>query len=207
MSDLAELIAKFAVPEPNSGCWLWIGAVSRNGYGALTMNSRRRVATHVSLEAVGRLVPKGMQVCHSCDVPACVNPDHLFIGTQLDNIRDCIMKGRHVPGPGAKKGTRTDAKFCSNGHPRTQGNIYVRHDGHTGCRICLRATQIRRLARDKEKRAEALSIRPPAAFPCGPGHKIGPNLYVAPNGRTHCRACNRMAAERYAKHLRATVMA
>lgn len=81
-------------PEPNSGCWLWIGATDRRGYGQLRDGGRNRVATHVALELDGRPVPKGMFACHKCDNPSCVNPAHIFIGTQLDNMRDALRKNR-----------------------------------------------------------------------------------------------------------------
>ena len=76
-------------PEPNSGCWLWDGGWWK-GYGTID----RRLATHVALEMHGRPRPKGMQACHTCDVPACVNPDHLYWGTGRNNRADMFMRGR-----------------------------------------------------------------------------------------------------------------
>lgn len=196
---MKDLIAEHSVPEPNSGCWLWTAKVGRGGYGMLQVNRRWYMATHVSLEAVGRQVPKGMQACHRCDVPACVNPDHLFIGTQLDNIRDCMAKGRFVAPPIAMKGIRTNALLCRNGHPRTPGQGL--------CCICRRANELRKLARQKEQRAAARSLHPSPIYPCGPDHKAGINLYISPLGKRECRACNRMAAQRYAASLRGRIAA
>lgn len=81
-------------PEPNSGCWLWTGAARPKGYGMISVDRRMRSATHISLKIHGIEVPTGKYALHSCDNPWCVNPGHLFVGTQKDNIADCICKGR-----------------------------------------------------------------------------------------------------------------
>ncbi len=80
-------------PEPNSGCWLWIGA-HHQGYGTIWDGKRQARATHISLLLHGRPIPEGMHACHRCDNPCCVNPDHIFIGTRSDNMRDMHNKGR-----------------------------------------------------------------------------------------------------------------
>ena len=199
MLDIADILAAKSVPEPNSGCWLWIGSVGRGGYGMQRVGGRTRMATHLSLELVGRLVPWVRFACHRCDVPACINPDHLFIGTQLDNIHDCMAKGRKTDPPRTKKGTRSDHKFCSAGHPRTPDNLYRRHDGHTGCLTCRRANRLRRAVTEKKQRAVEISQRPPRVYRCGPDHKKGANLYVAPSGKKECRACSRISTAAYLK--------
>jgi hypothetical protein len=110
------------IGEPNSGCWLWLGSVSRKGYGQIRVplpggGNQLRIATHVALELHGGLVPAGMCVLHRCDTPACVNPDHLFVGTFKDNTQDMISKGRNSPPPLAKPGQ--GAKLvCKRGHLR-----------------------------------------------------------------------------------------
>ena len=85
------------VPEPNSGCWLWTGSVNANQYAIIAYKGKCRLASHVSLILAGRPLPHKMFALHHCDNPPCVNPDHLFPGTHLDNSRDCIAKGRYVP--------------------------------------------------------------------------------------------------------------
>lgn len=82
-----------------NGCWLWTGART-NGYGHLTRGLGNGYAhRHAWSIANRRVVPKGMHVCHKCDVRECVNPAHLFVGTPSDNIRDAIAKGRHIASP------------------------------------------------------------------------------------------------------------
>jgi hypothetical protein len=84
------------IPEPNTGCWLWIAAVSKSGYGASYNNGKQQSAHRMSWEIENGKIPEGMFVCHKCDEKTCVNPDHLFLGTPKDNMQDMINKGRRV---------------------------------------------------------------------------------------------------------------
>jgi hypothetical protein len=77
-------------PEPNSGCWLWVGKSTVLGYGQL----RDQYAHRFSYE-LHKGPANGLHVLHTCDMPACVNPDHLFLGTQRDNMCDMHAKGRN----------------------------------------------------------------------------------------------------------------
>lgn len=82
------------VTRSNEGCWTWQGSRNESGYGVLLVRGRKLVAHRVSWEVIFGPVPDGMLVLHRCDNPPCVRPDHLFIGTHMDNIQDCIAKGR-----------------------------------------------------------------------------------------------------------------
>lgn len=96
-SILQRLMAK-VLPEPNSGCWLWNAGMVR-GYGRLQVGTSRSPRTELAHRVSYGLhygpIPAGLGVYHRCDTPACVNPDHLFLGTQLDNMRDARRKGRY----------------------------------------------------------------------------------------------------------------
>ena len=82
-----------------SGCWVWQGSAGKDGYGRMVyrLDGQRviRGAHRVSWEVANGPIPEGMHVLHRCDNPPCVNPAHLFLGTQADNMRDMTRKGRH----------------------------------------------------------------------------------------------------------------
>lgn len=79
------------VPEPNTGCWLWCGYLDKVGYARTARGRAHRVFyRHHKGD-----IPDGMSVLHRCDTPACVNPDHLFLGDTVTNVRDMMTKGRH----------------------------------------------------------------------------------------------------------------
>lgn len=85
------------LPEPMSGCWLWTG--NTNGrYGTLGFNNKPLYAHRFSYELYHGKFDKKLDVCHKCDVNLCVNPQHLFVGSRKDNMRDCLLKGRFAHG-------------------------------------------------------------------------------------------------------------
>lgn len=84
------------------GCWYWIGAGMGDGYGQMWDGKEQQAAHRLSFILYKGPIVNDFQVCHSCDNRKCVNPDHLFLGTQLDNIRDMYSKGRNKPLPGRK---------------------------------------------------------------------------------------------------------
>lgn len=104
-----------------SGCWLWTGSKrSEMGYGNVKIASRSFAAHRVSWEIVYGPIPPQLKVLHQCDVPACVNPDHLFLGTDKDNHQDKVSKGRHW---------QQKKAHCPQGHAYTPENTYVPPSG------------------------------------------------------------------------------
>jgi len=119
-----------------ASCWLWTGTADRRGYGHLTINGKQYLAHRIMWEETNGPVPIGVNVLHRCDVSACVNPAHLFLGTQGDNVRDMIHKGRMNPRWGAT---------CKCGHLRTPENTYVFPKSRArACRVCIKDRSVAR---------------------------------------------------------------
>ncbi len=123
-------IADRSIPEPNCGCLLWEGCVNEHGYGTATVEGRQRRAHRISYALHRGTVPAGLHVLHKCDVPSCVNPDHLFLGTHLDNMADRGRKGRAArqvgEGHGRSKLTADQVKaiFRSGGPAAAVGRAH-----------------------------------------------------------------------------------
>lgn len=82
-----------------NGCWYWTGSIKpRNGYGHMRNGRKDYNAHRLSYQIHKGSIPAGMEVMHTCDVPHCVNPDHLKLGTHAENMADCKAKGRHTHG-------------------------------------------------------------------------------------------------------------
>lgn len=90
-----RLIEK-SIPEPNTGCWLWEASHKPNGYGYMWAGTKKEHSHRLSYTLFKGPIPNGLNILHKCDQPACINPDHLFTGTQAENLQDCVRKGRHT---------------------------------------------------------------------------------------------------------------
>lgn len=165
-------------------CHLWKAVCNPKGYGQFRFAGQMRLANRFSLEVVlGRelrwddLVKE--EACHTCDVPNCVNPSHLFVGSHADNMADAVAKGRLL--------VKT---HCPAGHEYNDSNT-----GHSGgyryCRTCSRE-------RTAARRLKLYGPPKPPVTHCPQGHEYSPeNTYVnQKTGKRFCRACDRASSKR-----------
>ncbi len=133
------------------GCWLWTGTILSDGYGGLTIKSRPQRANRIAFRLTVGDISAEICICHSCDNPPCVRPDHLFAGTHTDNMRDKIAKARGVS-PLAQANARKTR--CPAGHEYTSENTILR-GRYRECRTCKYDRIYRRIARIRSERGAA----------------------------------------------------
>src|SRR6185369_2192030 len=96
---LQQRFEQLYIPVPEAGCWLWLGTIKAKGYGGFTVVKGESQRAHrVSWIITHGKIPEGMCVLHKCDTRSCVNPDHLFLGTNDDNVKDRGKKDRTARG-------------------------------------------------------------------------------------------------------------
>lgn len=112
MHDLQTRFDAKWQPEPNSGCWLWLGSADKNGYGKIYVDGQSRLAHRISYALHCHEIPDGAHICHKCDTPSCVNPNHLFLGDHRSNMADKKRKGRasSLKGEGNGRALLTEAQ-------------------------------------------------------------------------------------------------
>jgi hypothetical protein len=130
-TSLEERFDKYT--ERRGDCLVWTG-LRRGEYGRVSIDGEQRDAHRVAFEIHNGPIPKGLEVRHRCDNPPCVEPTHLLLGTQADNMQDMKERGR--------SGWR-QRDACSAGHEYTEENTYISKKGARVCRTCRRGYQRR----------------------------------------------------------------
>lgn len=171
-------------------CWEWTGARTQ-GYGAFMVNREVGAKRAHILSYEWNVGPtEGRWVLHRCDNPPCVRPDHLFLGTNADNMRDMSAKGRS----GNQKKTA-----CPAGHPYNDENTYLDSSGRRRCKPCRRVR--RRVQRTPDEQQEMrLRMGAPRRerTHCPQGHPYdAENTRRTKRGRRVCRTCERDRRQRY----------
>jgi hypothetical protein len=129
--------------DKSGECWLWTAYRDHSGYGIFGLNGRNQRAPRVAYELLVGPIPQGMYILHSCDNPPCVNPSHLRVGTNLENVQDKMNRGREY------WSART---HCKNGHPFDELNTHWAPGGFRRCRACQRAADRRFATRRAERK-------------------------------------------------------
>lgn len=122
-----DKLKHYSIVDAN-GCWIWQGTFSLNGYGQTSFQGNPWRSHRLAFFLAKGAIPDGHDVCHSCDIRACCNPDHLWTGTRKENMRDCSAKGR------------ADGQWkthCMRGHEFTPDNTYIAR-GLRHCKACQR---------------------------------------------------------------------
>lgn len=143
---LRERMDRLSMPEPNTGCTLFMGSQQKEGYGRVCFNGKVHLAHRVSYEMHVGPIPDGLVLDHLCRVPGCVNPRHLEPVTNRENVFRGV-------GPTPKNAAKT---HCPRGHEYNDANTFRRQNGHRACRACAREKDAQRRVRERDvRRAKA----------------------------------------------------
>lgn len=187
----------------SDGCWEWQGSIIGNGYGVVRVDRKQVYAHRYAYELTHGTIPAGRLICHHCDNPRCVRPDHIYAGTHADNMRDALERGRHGykthPGEESGNAVLTDDQVIEarlSSEPATwlarrwgvseTAVEQARRKGWTHLPVAGRRpdyAEIRRLV--------GVKVRENRATTCRRGHERSAHTVYKPNGQIYyCRPCH-----------------
>lgn len=133
-SNQCYIEAKCRINEM-TGCWEWVGTLDKNSYGQCSRDNER-IASRLAYKTYKGSIPKGYSVCHKCDVTFCVNPNHLFLGTQKDNMQDMYSKRRNAKGESHGRSKLTEEQVLAIIHDTRKQTIIAAEYGIARGQIC-----------------------------------------------------------------------
>lgn len=181
IEEIKEKLKTSVFINEASKCWEWFHVKDKNGYGKVFWKKHWRAHRLSYFLFVNQNLADGI-VCHKCDNPSCINPDHLFVGTWLSNMQDKVSKGR-------LRNQHMGKKNCKHGHEFTDENT-IKNGNRRICRNCYESRWKKRNAKiitpiEKEKIRES-----GVGTFCKNGHEfVSSNTLVFKNGTRRCRYC------------------
>jgi hypothetical protein len=146
---IEERFAKYAMPIPFAGCWVWLGYVDKAGYARINIRHKGKrkaaLAHKVAYEYFVCEVPAGLELDHKCRVRCCVNPEHLEPVTRLENVRRGLV-------PFVSKNRFAGVTQCQRGHPFSGENLGRSKNGRRYCKFCRQVAQKRSEEKKREQR-------------------------------------------------------
>lgn len=179
-----------------SSCWEWGGATNKDGYGLFYIKGKKeRLAHRIAYSIYKGEFPNELFICHHCDNPSCVNPDHLFAGTQKDNMKDMVSKKRW-------RG-RNPGEYCRRGHKFDKSVITNRNY----CKQCISESNKKWFLKHREEdnirrkllydRTYVSLARKDLETHCKNGHFFKEEtVYVNKKGSRECKICRRISGKK-----------
>jgi hypothetical protein len=183
---------RYALPEPNSGCWLWTGALNRDGYAKFSVlgepnEEEYQRGSRWAYENFVKPIPRGFVIDHKCRVRSCVNPSHL----EPVMVRTNTLRGESPP---AVNKLKTE---CVNGHALSLDNLYI--NKQNGSRICRECLSIRKRDRAYALRCSRIAI---ISEYCKHGHLWSENTKLNSAGRRVCVSCDKENKQAYKRRMK-----